>query len=492
MPLPPTSLHKALIALVCAVCLVVSGLPAARALDLRLPEMGDPADTVLSPSEEKKLGAIVEAQIRNQMPVLEDPELENYVAALGQRLISSALDTELRYRFLVLNSPVINAFATPGGVVAIYTGLIEAARNEAELAGVMAHEIAHVSQHHMARMVAESRQITVATALGLLAAIAIGMTGGGNAGAAALQGTMAASAQARLAFSRDYEREADRVGMRLLVASGYDPAGMPDFFERLQRENQLNAGRTLEFLSTHPLTLDRISDTRNRAEQLRHRSDNAVVSDRPEFHYAKARVRALTTAPSAIIARRDRLRSAAERYMLAVAYLRDGQPTRAVALLDELRRQFPDNLWIQLALARAWMDTGQFGKADRLLARIDALFPDLQAVTYYRARSLLRQQRGAEALALLQQHTSRQWPSPLLLRLEARAAAAAGKDWLAHEALADFHTAYGQYGAALEQLQLALRSKGIDPVSQARIRAKRKEIASLRGRERAGHRGKNP
>ncbi len=477
---PISLLQRWITALACAVCMALPGLPALRAAEIQLPDMGDPAATVLSPSEEKKLGAIIEAQIRNQMPVLEDPEIETYIAVLGQRLISAALDTELQYRFLVLRSPAINAFATPGGVVAVNTGLIEAARTEAELAGVVAHEIAHVAQHHMARMIAESRQVTVATALGLLAAIAIGVAGGGNAGAAALQGTMAASAQAQLAFSRNYEREADRVGMQLLAASGYDPEGMPDFFERLQRENQLNAGRTLEFLSTHPLTLDRISDTRNRAEQLRRSATQRVVADRPEFHFAKARVRALTSPPSTLIAQRDQARSASERYMLAVAYIRDGRPERAMEILQSLRRKAPDNLWIQLALARAWMDLGRHADADRLLGRLDAVYPNLRAVTYYRVRSLLRQQRPSEALALLQAFSQRRGLSPALLRLEARAAAAAGKPWLAHEALADFHAAYGQYGSTLEQLELALKSAGIDLVSQARIRAKRKEIRALR------------
>ena len=478
-----THLRRILAVLLCILCTALPGLPLARALEVQLPEMGDPADTVLSPSEERKLGAIIEAQIRNQMPVLEDPELETYVSGLGQRLITAALDTDLRFRFLVLRSPTINAFATPGGVVAVNTGLIEAAHTESELAGVIAHEIAHVSQHHMARMIAESRQVTVATALGLLAAIAIGVAGGGNAGAAALQGTMAASAQAQLAFSRNYEREADRVGMQLLAASGYDPEGMPDFFERLQRQNQLNAGPTLEFLSTHPLTLDRISDTRNRAEQLKRSAKNRVVADRPEFHFAKARVRALTNPPGRIIAQRDQADTPADRYMLAVAYLRDGRPEKAARILQRLRNTVPDNLWVQLALARAWMDLGRYREADRLLGHIDTLYPDLEAVVYYRVRSLLRQRRAGEALTLLQGFGQRRALSPYLLRLEAQAATATGKPWLAHEALADFHTAYGQYGAALEQLELALKSKGIDPVSQARVRSKRKEITALRARD---------
>jgi len=462
-----------------ALCLPATENPIAEERDIVLPDIGDPASAVLSRAEERQLGKIILGQIRNSFPIIEDPELNTYIQSLGTRLITEGLDSDLEFHFLLIDDPSINAFATPGGVIAVHTGLLTGASNESELAGVIAHEIAHVEQRHMARTYANAGTINIATALGVLASIAAGMLDP-NLGAAGIQGTLAASAQAQLAFSRSNEREADRVGMQLLTAAGYNPNGMPSFFEKLQKANQLNAGPTLEFLSTHPVTLSRISDTRNRAEQLISQGRRQYLDDTETFQYAKARLVALGVSPTALIdkARKKEL-DRTESYAFAIALTRNGDTDEAISILNRLLQTDPDNLWLQLALAQAYMKSWRLPQAVELLQDINEIYPNQEAVVYYLAQSLLDQKRGSEALRVLDTIPVGRFSNPALYKLRAEAGAQAGQPWLSHEALADYYLQYGHYSAALEQLELALQGQGINPVAQARIRAERKALKEL-------------
>ncbi|MEA3410350.1 MAG: M48 family metalloprotease, partial [Pseudomonadota bacterium] len=477
MPFSGNRLNSLFVAL--AICLPASGISVAEERDIRLPDIGDPASAVLSRAEEQQLGTIILGQIRNSFPVIDDPELNTYIQSLGTRLITEGLDSELLFHFLLIDDPNINAFATPGGVISVHSGLLVGAANESELAGVVAHEIAHVEQRHMARTYANAGKINIATALGVLASIAAGMLDP-NLGAAAVQGTLAASAQAQLAFSRSNEREADRVGMQLLTAAGYNPNGMPSFFEKLQKANQLNAGPALEFLSTHPVTLSRISDTRNRAEQLIAEGRRDYLNDTETFRFAKARLLALGTSPTALIDQaRKKTLNRTDSYAYAIALTRNGDVEQAIAVLDKLVETDPDNLWLQLALAQAYMKSWRLPKATELLRDINEIYPNQEAVVYYLAQSLLDQEKGGEALRILDTIPVQRVSNPALYKLRAEAGAQAGQPWLSHEALADYYLQYGHFSAALEQLELALQGRRINTVAQARIRVKRKELKKL-------------
>jgi beta-barrel assembly-enhancing protease len=252
---------------------------------LQLPNMGDPASAVLTPSQEALLGETLLTQIRGALPISKDPELNDYVQALGTRLVSAGSDSGMEFTFLLVADPTINAFAAPGGIVVVNSGLLLTAQSESELAGVIAHEIAHIEQRHMARTYANAGSINLKTALAMLASIVAGAYGGANVGSAAMLSTMAAGAQAQLAFSRANEQEADRVGMRLLAAARFDPQGMPNFLQRLQEYIQLNAGPIPEFLSDHPVTLSRIADTRSRALQY----TGSFEKDSLRFEFANVR-----------------------------------------------------------------------------------------------------------------------------------------------------------------------------------------------------------
>lgn len=448
--------------------------------NIRLPDIGDPATKVLSPAEEQQLGSVILGQIRSSLNVIDDPELDTYIQSLGTRLVTAGLDSGLDFAFLCIADPNINAFAAPGGIVAVNTGLILAAESESELAGVVAHEIAHVEQRHLARAYANAGKINIATALGVLASIAAGMFDP-QLGGAGLYSSIAAGTQASLSFSRANEQEADRIGMGLLANARFDPIGMPKFFERLHRHNQLNAGPELEFLSTHPVTLSRISDTKGRAARYR----GPFIKNSSQFNFAKARATALTINPSEIIdrfqdaKRQGKVLSATDKYMYAIALSRAKQPHKAIEVLDEISNEKTDTLTVDLAFAQTFLDANKPEKAKQILQRLDRIYPDQETIVYYLAKSLIDMKRPAEALAKLEQLSAGQHRNPRLDGLKAQAAAEANRPWLSHEAMADFYIAYGQYGAAMEQFELALREDRINTIAQARIRSKRKELQRL-------------
>jgi predicted Zn-dependent protease len=466
----------------CAVA-VVACLTIAQAANepLRLPEMGDPASAVLSPTQEKILGETLLTQIRGALSVLKDPELKDYLQALGTRLLSAGVDSDLDFTFLMIRDPAINAFAAPGGIIAVNSGLLLAADNESELAGVMAHEIAHVEQRHLARTYANAGTINLKTALGVLASIIAGAYGGADVGSAALLSSVAAGAQAQLAFSRANEEEADRVGIRLLAASRFNPQGMPNFLQKLHKYTQLNAGPIPEYLSSHPVTLSRVSDTRSRALQY----SGPFRDDSPRFQFAKARVLALTSDPNALISRYEESKRAGEandmtdRYAYALALIEAGEPARALEVLRTIDKTEDAGLPVDLATAQAYLSASQSDQALRVLKRLNEIYPRQESIVYYLARALIDQGEPQAALNQLELVTREEGHNPALDELRAEAAAKADLPWLSHEALADYYGAYGRFGAALEQLELALNAHNIDDVARARIRSKRSRLLEL-------------
>ncbi len=460
--------------------LVSSALAEER--DILLPDIGDPASTVLSPAEEQELGKVILGQIRSSLNVINDPELDTYIQSLGTRLLTAGINADLNFTFLIIVDPTINAFATPGGVIAVNTGLIQATENESELAGVMAHEIVHVKQRHLARAYAHANQVSIATALGVLAGIAATAFGSSEVGAAALNSSIAAGAQSQLTFSRANEQEADRIGMELLANAAYDPQGMPRFFERLHKRTQFNAGPVLEFLSTHPVTLSRISDTRNRALQYR----GKFIEDRATFQYAKARLLGLTASPNSIVNEYERTTNSnrafhpTERYTYALALMRLEKTQQAIRVLKILKEHEDETVLIDLALAQAHRAAGNYRKAVSILRRLNQIYPNHESIVYYLAQVLIDMGKPMEALMTLENLIRNGQHNPPIDSLKAKAAAEANLPWISHEAMAEYYIAYGQYGAAMEQFELALREQKIDSVTQARVRSKRKTLKRLK------------
>ena len=285
------ALKRIALAAILASVVVASG---ADAGDINLPDMGSPADAMLNNSQEAQIGRMIMRDIRASGQVVEDPLINEYINEIGSRIAAQSNDGDHSFTFFVVNDPRINAFALPGGYIGVHTGLIEATRNEDELAGVIAHEVAHVTQRHIARALhANSRQSLLTTAL-MLGALIVAAAGGDSdvvSGAMAVaQGT---AAQQQINFTRTNEYEADRVGIASLADAGFDPYGMASFFDVMSRQQLTSPEmRAPEFMRTHPVTTARIAEARNRAREY------PLVRSENSTGYGLARVRMIVALPA--------------------------------------------------------------------------------------------------------------------------------------------------------------------------------------------------
>ena len=306
-----------------------------------LPDLGDAAQSELSPQMEKQVGESIINEIRLRDPqYLDDPEITAYLEQIGGRLVAASPDPAFGFTFFAMADTTINAFATFGGYVGVNTGLLMSAQTESELAGVLAHEISHVTQHHLARGIAKDKQQStvamIAMALALLAA-----RNSANGAMATMAGTQAAVVQSQLAFSRDFEREADRIGFQTLQKAGFDVRGMGDFFQRLQQATRLYENNAPAYMRTHPLNTERIADMHNRAQQAPYKQ----IPDSLDFHLVRAKLRAQQGTPQeaqadfeSLLKERKFASEAAVHYGLARAQLRGRNYAGAEREMQTLRR----------------------------------------------------------------------------------------------------------------------------------------------------------
>lgn len=444
---------------------------AAQGQTPRLPELGDASGGLLTPSEELELGRSLLREIRRVMPLVDDPEITFYIDALGSRLASHAPDATGQFHFLTIDNRQVNAFAMPGGIVGIHTGLIRAARDEAELAAVIAHEIAHITQRHIARMYARGRDINFATGLAILAGIlAAGIDP--QLGQAAIAGGLAFGMQSQLDYTRANEAEADRVGMQILSATRFDPHAMADFFERMQELSRGAHDAIPEYLRTHPVTLGRISDARGRAEQI---TGDFTRDDTGLFTWMQARARALDEPRRSVeTLETASAPSALQLYEAAVAYLELGRTDSAAAALERIPAGEVPTLTLALAEVALLRRQNRSERALSLLGELDEIYPGhpvirhIRAITHHEAGNHLDAVRIVDQLLRLQAT-----PEPALLRLKADAADAAGRIAVSREAMAEYFFHRGQYTEAVRQFDDALAARDATPRDVERIEHKR-------------------
>ena len=467
--------------------LLISGYWPARAADApNLPDLGEDSGALFSPQQERKLGDDFMREARTQLDLLEDAEVGEYLQRLGRGIAQFSDRPASEFRLFVVNDPRINAFAVPGGYIGVHTGLILAARNESELAGVLAHEITHITQRHIPRLIAQSERMTGPALAALLAAIVLaGASRQGQVGEAAIAMTAAGLQQSGLNFSRGFEQEADRIGITLLARAGYEPSGMPDFFERMQTLTRASEGNLPEFLRTHPVTTRRIAESRDHAETM----PRVPARDGTEFFHAQARVRALgpespAALAAAFAAALDNGTSAhrqADRYGLAIAAARAKQFDRAREEISALRKAAPNYLPYRLAAAEIDLAAGSTASALRALEVLSRAYPDHAAVAERYAAALMASGAPARARDVLQKAVRQHPDSAHLYRLLAAAAGEAHSLMESHRAMAEHYYLLGNPQRAVEQLRLALQHSRQSFYHQASIEARIREIEDAAG-----------
>ncbi|HAF43994.1 MAG TPA: peptidase M48 [Gallionellaceae bacterium] len=425
-----------------------------------LPDLGDVSQEVVSPQMERQIGEQSMFQIRADRSYLDDPEVYDYLNRLGGRLVAYSSEPGQPFEFFAINDNAINAFAIPGGFVGVNTGLIQLAQNESELASVLGHEISHVTQHHYARMISGQRYDSLA-ALATVAVAILAARNNPEAATTAIVGAQAGTVQRQLNFTREHEKEADRIGLAILEKSGLDTRGMPSFFERMQKATQLVEGSTPSYLRTHPLTTERIADVDDRVQQIPFR----LVPDSLDFQLIRARLIANQRMAQDAVAYFDSAlgekkfgNPVAQRYGLVLALLRNKQPQRATQEFATLHKQAPRHPTIEAL--RGQILRQERSNKDAIAFYRSALkeFPQHHALIYDYAEVLLEDRQYTEALKLLDQQVAINGNDAKLYDLQARAYTALGRHQEAHHVLAYNYILHGDLRGAIEQLELAKRA----------------------------------
>lgn len=465
-------------------------LPFARAQNVELPDMGSSAGTILSPDEEDHYGARMLYELRREDLVLEDALIDDYLRALGYRLVALSERPEQRFTFFMVRSDEINAFAAPGGYVGLNAGLMHTAESESEVAAVLAHEVAHVTQRHLVRAYESMQKATLPIALAMLGAVIASRNSSGDGTEAAVISGLGLIQQQAINFTRHNEYEADRIGIFTLAKAGFDPEAMAGFFSRMSRATRSNNSADVpEFLRTHPVNTNRISEAKNRVEAIRRDPPAVTESAANESRFRLMRERAHVLAsdePAKLVELyRGELRHAEDtrrtalRYGLALALLRSGQIQAAATELNALVKQSPDDIAFLIPLAEAQR---LLGDRDGALARLRALSdnaPDHRAIQLAYADALNASgnaDSGKKAMQVLRPILARDAADPSLQATFARACELAGDEARALEAHAEVALYTGRPYDAMEQLKRLLERPGVDYYQRARVEARIEEL----------------
>jgi len=399
---------------------------------------------------------------------------------LGLRLASQASDPATRhFQYSTVREPGVNAFAIFGGFIFCNYGTILASGNESELAGVLAHETAHVTQRHLAREVNAQSHQGLEQAATILGAILIGVLAGGNG--QAMEGAVAAAEgmaiQRQINFTRTQEYEADRVGIGFLASAGFDPNAMANFFEAMSRHEGLNGAWVPEMLRDHPVTANRVAEARARAAQYEHRKPNQSVG----YALIKERVRVLTTPREELIHLYTDIGAEHEpeldkSYGQALTLIAIGRPAAAVAILEPLVNHHQGNTLLYAALGQAQMAAKEPKEGLATFETALGLFPRNVPLSIRYAEALLSAGRPRDAhMALLDLFNNIE-PTPPQIRLTAMAASAAGDAGDAYYYMSEYHIANGDLTLSVQQLQLALTAPNLTIVQKERYQARLDEI----------------
>lgn len=470
-----------------------------------LPDIGSSVNKHLSVNKEQHIGDILVRQLKGEAPLLQDILVTDYLKTVGFKIVSHNPDAMNRkFDFFLIKSPSINAFAMPGGYIAVHTQLILKADTEDELAGVLAHEIAHVTQRHLARRFERSNQLSIPTMLGVFASLIAATQSSGNSGNVAIGGlsaVLAGQQQILINYTRANEAEADRVGIQSLAKAGYNPDGMSGFFEKMLRESR-NLPKPPEFLLTHPISERRLAEARNRAFNLAsHKNHNQNT-----FWIMQERIRAQVVTDQSLLnekwyqkrikdlsGKADKSHREAILHGYSLWLSQHDKPQQAVKIAKKLVAAHPKNIAHTDLLASVYISDNQPAKAKKLLLNFLHYSPLNFPLSITLARAELKLKDYTHALNLLLSLAYQHPDEAQLFKILAKAQAAAGKEDESRESQGQYLYAIGDLNGALFQYNLALNGRSIDPYFNKRVRARinaiESEMLTVRGgRKKKSHR----
>lgn len=469
-----------------------------------LPDMGDPGGDTLSRMDEKKYGEMIMRQIRPDPDYSNDLPIYDFLNQMERRLLQAAKKLQLgganeqgsgAYNFEVfaVKDSSINAFALPGGFIGFHTGLLVSAESDSEVASVMGHETGHVLQRHLARQMDKQTTNTMIALAGiLLGALAASRNPGAASGL--MQGGQAVAVNNQLSYSRDAEREADRIGFQILAASGYDVNGAPGFFQRLQKATGIMDNGVPSYVRTHPLTTDRIADMQDRERNEPKRNVSSAV----EFYFIKARARMEQSGSSSgMYDLKNTFESLSKQanpgkqmegfYGLALIAQKQGRIDQAIGYLSQARNLanstsapgsplIRQSLSLDITSSELALAKGKNEEALQIAQATLKAFPQSYAAGAAMMNAYLKLGRTNDAIAWLKARTRAQPNEVVWWTLLSNAYDQAKNVPMRHYALGEKYALEGAWPSAIEQLKIARASGAADFYQGSSIDARLREM----------------
>ncbi|MBM3360648.1 MAG: M48 family metallopeptidase [Betaproteobacteria bacterium] len=426
-----------------------------------LPDLGDSSQLIISAKEEQAIAKAILREVAVSPEIVQDIEVIDYLKNLGNRLVAYSPNKTQQFNFFVVNESSINAFAMLGGVIGVHTGLILAANSESEVASVLGHEIAHVTQRHLPRMIAQQKNDSIKSILGIALALLVA-----RANPQLSAGTMTAASamgvQKQLDYTRDHEKEADRVGFQILTDAGFDGRAMVSFFATLQKGSRFSEGAAPSFLRTHPITTERISDMSNRVKETRYRQ----IQDNPDFVYIKSKLRAANGTPQSAVDEfegsiKDKrfMNEAAERYGLATAYMRKNDFIKARQEVEWLKINAKRDVLIETLTCKLEVATNHPAQALNLYLKALNLYPNHRALIYGLAELYLMINEPEKTIKLINDKLNIYPDDSYFFELLSKAYSKEGKELLQYQAQSEAYYRKFNLPRAIEQMEFAAKSK---------------------------------
>ncbi|MFQ3249735.1 MAG: putative Zn-dependent protease [Glaciecola sp.] len=476
---------KVFIAFTCFLLPIIGNTQSIDSNKNQLPEIGVVASDTLTIDKELVVGKAIMRQLRGQAPIIHDPVINEYIQDLGNKLVIQADNAKFPFSFFMINNSSINAFAFFGGHVGIHSGLITQADSESELASVFAHEVAHVTQRHLARASQAQKRSAPLQIATLIGGILLAMADP-EAGIATISASNAGSAQSRINYTRNMEQEADNIGIAMLARAGFDPAGAPAFFSKLAQQARGQSNQ-LEFLRTHPIPENRISETRARASTYGVRTVPASLN----FHLVKSRIiarhegnplRNINYFGYQVQEKKYVFKEAAL-YGLALSYFSSEQYASASQILSDLLRDDPENLFYLDAMTDVLIAQQNPKAAIELLTPLWRFKPKNKVLALNLANAMIKAQQYPEAIQILRDVLLVDPEHLLSYSLLVEAYTATGQKRQMYKASAERYGLLLAYPKAIDELQFAYNETGLDYLEKQRIKARieqfRNEMATL-------------
>ena len=456
------------------------------ASNIAVPRIGDTSSRFMSISQENKLGEIIYSQILGSFDLISDPLITGYIQMLGNRLLISNHNSATKYRFLVADHPSINAFATPGGVIVINSGVILKTSSEAELASVLAHEIAHVKARHLSRMHEQSSKVDITTALGVIAAVIAGMYDSDSIGKSIIAGEGFKS-QRQISFIREHEKEADRLAISMMVNANINPMAMSDFFKTLLKEN--NEKGAIEFLRTHPLTRNRIIETENLASKYRGNFQHDSFGY--QFVSARVSIKKLNTRKfiKDFVYNEDDIvnspNKVVDHYAYGLALIKEKKYSKAINVFLNLKKflrtkkqLYQIKNYIHIALADAYLNNNENKKALSILEDLNNIYPADNSVLYNLSKAYIKNKDYKKVIEKLIPYVIEHKDHRLVLKIS-EAAYKLDEKSLGHEYRGDYLKILGSFNTSVKYYKLAIKYNRKGKIINERISSKLKEIEKL-------------